>query len=95
MPTLDFTTANAAVGGAVSRYFLRIDHYWDEDKINPNGQSLETPSFNAGDCYWCIYCDPKPDCIIDLYPDYRHVNLRCSRRQSRQAYQSTLCLQFA
>ena len=32
--------------------------------MNLNMAYEETPSFNAGDCYWCIYCDPEPDCII-------------------------------
>ncbi|KAJ1255549.1 hypothetical protein BS78_K189500 [Paspalum vaginatum] len=47
MPALDFATANVAQG----RYLLHVDH--------SNGQRIKTPSFNAGDCYWRIYCYPN------------------------------------
>ncbi|KAG2611836.1 hypothetical protein PVAP13_4KG110200 [Panicum virgatum] len=83
MPTLDFTTANAAVGGAVSRYFLRIDHYWDEDKINPNAQSLKTPSFNAGDCNWRIYCYPRGSPAYISSADYMSIFIALDARVAK------------
>ena len=81
MPTLDFSTANVA--GGATRCKLQIHHYWEEDKINPNGQSLETPSFNAGDCYWCIYCDPEPDCIISTPTTGMSISVALDGRVAR------------